>query len=138
AEVILPALESSLLELIEATLDGNLAQTITRQRPGAFVGVVLASGGYPAAQFPTGFPIHGVGNQGQDTQVFVGGVKAGEQPGELLTNGGRVAVVVAHGPDLPTAVELAYAEAELVYFQDKYVRSDIGQRPAPLLETSAY
>jgi phosphoribosylamine--glycine ligase len=138
AEVILPALESSLLELIEATLDGNLAQTITRQRPGAFVGVVLASGGYPAAQFPTGFPIHGIGNQSQDTQVFVGGVKAGEQPGELLTNGGRVAVVVAHGPDLPTAIQLAYAETEKVYFQDKYVRPDIGQRPAPLLETSAY
>jgi len=62
----------------------------------------------------------------------------GEQPGELLTNGGRVAVLVSHGPDLPTAVQLAYAEVELVYFQDKYVRADIGQRPAPLLETSAY
>jgi len=138
AEVILPALESSLLELIEATLDGSLAQTITKQRPGAFVGVVLASGGYPAAQFPTGFPIHGIGQQSQGTQVFVGGVKAGTQPGELLTSGGRVAVVVAHGPDLPTAVQLAYAEAEKVNFQDKYVRTDIGQRPAPLLETKAY
>jgi len=138
AEVILPALETSLLELIEATLDGNLAQTIVKQRPGAFVGLVLASGGYPAAQFPTGFPIHGIGNQGEDTQVFVGGVKAGEKDGELLTNGGRVAVLVSHGPDLPTAVQLAYAEVELVYFQDKYVRADIGQRPTPLLETSAY
>ncbi len=138
AEVILPALESSLLELIVATLDGSLAQTITRQRPGAFVGLVLASGGYPAAQFPTGFPIHGIGNQGQDTQLYLGGVKPGETDGELLTNGGRVAVLVSHGPDLPTAVQLAYAEAELVYFQDKYVRPDIGQRPTPLLETSAY
>ena len=138
AEVILPALESSLLELITATLDGNLAKTVTRQRPGAFVGLVLASGGYPAAEFATGFPIHGIGNQGVDTQVFVGGVKPGAAPGELLTNGGRVAVLVAHGPDLPTAVQLAYAEAELVYFQDKYVRSDIGQRPAPVLETGAY
>ncbi|MGI4867004.1 MAG: phosphoribosylamine--glycine ligase [Janthinobacterium lividum] len=138
AEVILPALESSLLNLITATLDGNLAQTITRQRPGAFVGVVLASGGYPAAQFPTGFPIHGIGQQSGETKVFVGGVKAGEQPGELLTNGGRVAVVVAHGPDLPTAVQLAYAEAEKVTFQDKYVRPDIGQRPMPQPETSAY
>ncbi|MGI4823905.1 MAG: phosphoribosylamine--glycine ligase [Janthinobacterium lividum] len=138
AEVILPALESSLLDLITAALDGNLAQTVVRQRPGAFVGLVLASGGYPAAQFSTGFPIHGLGQQGEGTQVFVGGVKAGEQPGELLTAGGRVAVLVSHGPDLPTAVQLAYAEAELVYFQDKYVRADIGQRPSPQLETSAY
>ena len=138
AEVILPALESSLLELIVATLDGNLAQTTVRLRPGAFVGLVLASGGYPAAQFPTGFPIHGVGSQGTDTQLFVGGVRAGAQPGELLTSGGRVAVLVAHGPDLPTAVQLAYAEVELVHFQDKYVRPDIGQRPTPLLETKAY
>ena len=138
AEVILPALASSLLELIIATLDGNLAQTSARQRPGAFVGVVLASGGYPATQFATGFPIHGIGQQGVGAQVFVGGVQAGAAPGELLTASGRVAVVVAHGPDLPTAVQLAYAEAELVNFQDKYVRPDIGQRPVPQLETRAY
>ena len=135
AEVLLPALQSSLLELITATLDGNLAQTTTRQRPGAFVGVVLASGGYPAAQFATGFPIRGLGQQGAGTQVFVGGVQAGAAPDELLTAGGRVAVLVAHGPDLPTAVQLAYAEVELVTFQDKYVRPDIGQRPVPQLET---
>ena len=138
AEVILPALESSLLELITATLAGDLGQTLTRQRPGAFVGLVLASGGYPAAGFATGFPIHGVGSQNTDTQLLMGGVRAGAAPGELLTSGGRVAVLVAHGPDLPTAVQLAYAEAELVYFQDKYVRPDIGQRPVPLLETGAY
>ena len=138
AEVILPALESSLLDLIAATLDGSLAQTTVRQRPGAFVGLVLASGGYPAAQFPTGFPIHGLGQQGADTQVYLGGVRAGEAAGELLTSGGRVAVLVAHGPDLPTAVQLAYAEAELVYFQAKYVRPDIGQRPTPWLATKAY
>ena len=138
AEVILPALETNLLELMEATLAGSLAQTTVRQRPGAFVGVVLASGGYPAAHFPTGFPIRGLGKQGADTQVFVGGVGAGAAPGELRTAGGRVAVLVSHGPDLLTAVQLAYAEAELVYFQDKYVRPDIGQRPAPQLETGAY
>ena len=138
AEVILPALETSLLDLITATLDGTLAQTVVRQRPGAFVGLVLASGGYPAAQFPTGFPIHGLGAQGAGTQVFAGGVQAGEAPGELRTAGGRVAVLVTHGPDLPTAVQLAYAEAERVYFQGKYVRPDIGQRPAPTLETGAY
>ena len=138
AEVILPALETSLLDLITATLDGNLAQTIVRQRPGAFVGLVLASGGYPAAQFPTGFPIHGLGAQGAGTHVFVGGVVPGEKPEELRTAGGRVAVLVVHGPDLPTAVQLAYAEAELVYFQGKYVRPDIGQRPTPRLATSAY
>ena len=138
AEVILPALQSSLLDLITATLAGNLAQTTVWQRPGAFVGLVLASGGYPAARFPTGFPIHGLGQQGADTQVYLGGVRAGAAPGELLTSGGRVAVLVAHGPDLPTAVQVAYAEAELVYFQAKYVRPDIGQRPTPLLATKAY
>ena len=52
AEVLLPALDSSLLDLIEATLDGTLAKQGVRQRPGAFVGVVLASGGYPVAGCP--------------------------------------------------------------------------------------
>ena len=127
AEVLLPALESPLLELLEATLDGNLSSCVVRQRPGAFVGVVLASGGYPAAQFPMGFPITGTDNLPADTTVYFGGVKA-DATGQLVTNGGRVLVVVGHGHDLETAVVRAYEAAGQVQFQDKYVRTDIGQR----------
>lgn len=132
AEVLLPALESSFLELLEATLDGTLAQTTVRQRPGYFVGLVLASGGYPAAGFPTGFPISGLDQLPADVQAFHGATRRTDS-GELATSGGRVLVLTAHGPELPIAVERAYAAAEMVNFQDKYVRSDIGQRPEPTL-----
>jgi phosphoribosylamine--glycine ligase len=135
AEVLLPAMESSMLDLIEATLDGTLAQQVVRQRPGAFVGVVLASGGYPAPTFPTGFAITGLENLPTDTTVYFGGVKAGET-GQLLTSGGRVLVAVGHGPDLEMATARAYAAAAQINFQDKYVRPDIAQRPAPVLAQS--
>ncbi|MET4105618.1 phosphoribosylamine--glycine ligase [Hymenobacter sp. UYP22] len=132
AEVLLPALESSLLELIEATLSGTLQQTVVRQRRGYYVGVVLASGGYPAANFPTGFAITGLDQLHPSILVFHGATKRTET-GELITNGGRVLVLVGHGEELEDAVNHVYREAEKVNFKDVYIRTDIGQRPEPTL-----
>ncbi|MBC6697240.1 phosphoribosylamine--glycine ligase [Hymenobacter sp. BT190] len=132
AEVLLPGLESSLLELIEATLDGKLQQTVVRQRRGYYVGVVLASGGYPAASFPTGLPITGLDQLHPSILAFHGATKRTET-GELVTNGGRVLVLVGHGEELEDAVQHVYREAEKVNFQDVYIRTDIGQRPEPTL-----
>ncbi|WP_262987465.1 phosphoribosylamine--glycine ligase [Hymenobacter psychrotolerans] len=131
AEVLLPAMESSLLELIEATLDGTLQQTVVRQRRGYYVGVVLASGGYPAAQFPTGFPITGLDQLHPSILAFHGATR--QQNGELVTSGGRVMVLVGHGEELEDAVNYVYREAERVKFKDVYIRTDIGQRPEPTL-----
>lgn len=133
AEVLLPALESSLLELIEATLDGRLQETVVRQRHGYYVGVVLASGGYPAAQFPTGFPITGLDQLHPSILAFHGATKRNAE-GQLVTSGGRVMVLVGHGDELEEAVNHVYREAEKVKFQDVYIRTDIGQRPTPILE----
>ena len=135
AEVLLPALDSSLLDLIEATLDGTLARQGVRQRPGAFVGVVLASGGYPAPKFPTGFPITGLDALPPDVRAYHGATRRTEA-GQLVTNGGRVLVLTAHGPDLEAATALAYEACASVTFQDAYFRTDIAQRPAPVLTAS--
>ena len=135
AEVLLPALDSSLLDLIDATLDGTLAKQTVRQRPGAFVGVVLASGGYPAPQFPTGFPITGLENLPAHTRAYHGATRR-TADGQLVTNGGRVLVLTAHGPDLETATARAYEACAQVTFQDAYFRPDIAQRPAPVLTAS--
>jgi phosphoribosylamine--glycine ligase len=136
AEVLLPALDSSLLTLIEATLNGTLAKQTMRQRAGAFVGVVLASGGYPAPQFPTGFAITGLDKLPLNVRAYHGATKRSEA-GELLTNGGRVLVLTAHGPDLELATARAYEACAKVTFQDAYFRPDIAQRPAPVLTASA-
>ena len=135
AEVLLPALDSSLLTLIEATLNGTLANQIVRQRPGAFVGVVLASGGYPAPKFATGFPITGLDQLPVNTRAYHGATRR-DAAGQLVTNGGRVLVLTAHGPDLESATVRAYEACAKVTFQDAYCRTDIAQRPAPVLTTS--
>ena len=135
AEVLLLALDSSLLDLIEATLNGTLARQTVRQRPGAYVGVVLASGGYPAAGFPTGFPITGLDNLPADVRAYHGATRHNET-GQLVTNGGRVFVLTAHGHDLEEATARAYEACARVTFQDAYFRTDIAQRPAPVLSTS--
>ena len=135
AEVLLPALDSSLLALIEATLDGTLAKQTVRQRPGAFVGVVLASGGYPAPKFPTGFPITGLDELPNDVRAYHGATRR-DETGQLLTNGGRVLVLTAHGHDLEEATARAYEACARVTFQDAYFRPDIARRPAPVLTTS--
>ena len=136
AEVLLPALESSLLTLIEATLDGTLAKQTVRQRPGAFVGVVLASGGYPAATFPLGFPIAGLDELPAATHAYHGATRR-DEAGQFVTNGGRVLVLTAHGSDLEDATARAYEACARVTFQDAYFRPDIAQRPAPVLSASA-
>ncbi|MBF9238603.1 phosphoribosylamine--glycine ligase [Hymenobacter sp. BT683] len=136
AEVLLPALDSSLLTLIEATLNGTLAQQGVRQRPGAFVGVVLASGGYPAQKFPTGFPISGLDNLPAGVRAYHGATKR-DEAGQIVTNGGRVLVLTAHGNDLEAATARAYEACGKVTFQDAYFRPDIAQRPAPVLAASA-
>ena len=136
AEVLLPALDSSLLALIEATLDGTLARQTVRQRPGAFVGVVLASGGYPAPKFPTGFPITGLDNLPAHTHAYHGATRR-DETGRLVSNGGRVLVLTAHGNDLEEATTRAYEACAHVNFQDAYFRPDIAQRPAPVLTARA-
>ncbi|SDX84401.1 phosphoribosylamine--glycine ligase [Hymenobacter psychrophilus] len=135
AEVLLPALQSSLLELVEATFAGTLAQTTVRQRPGHYVGVVLASGGYPASGFATGFPISGLAELHPGILAFHGATRRNDA-GELTTNGGRVLVLVGHGAELEDAVQYVYREAARVNFQDVYIRTDIGQRPEPVLATN--
>ena len=132
AEVLLPALDSSLLDLIEATLDGTLARQGVQQRAGAFVGVVLASGGYPAPKFPTGFPIAGLDNLPAGVRAYHGATRR-DATGQLVTNGGRVLVLTAHGHDLEEATARAYEACTRVRFQNVYFRTDIAQRPAPVL-----
>ena len=135
AEVLLPALDSSLLALMEATLNGTLARQTVTPRPGAFVGVVLASGGYPAPTFPTGFPITGLESLPAHTRAYHGATRRNDA-GQLVTNGGRVLVLAAHGPDLETAIARAYEACAYVTFHDAYFRTDIAQRPAPVFASA--
>ncbi len=126
AQVTLPLLETDLVDAFLAVADGTLDRVQLRHRPGAAVGVVLASAGYPG-NFTSGVPITLPSTPLPDTLLFHGGTR--DEHGHLVTAGGRVLTVVGLGADLAAARARAYAGAEGIAFAGKHYRRDIGSRP---------
>src|SRR5690606_18273102 len=87
--------------------------------------VVLASGGYPGA-YEKGKVITGVeaANEVEGVTVFHAGTR--REGDRLLTAGGRVLTVTAIGDDVDQAAERAYRAADLIHFEGKHLRRDIG------------
>ncbi len=128
AQVVLPLVESDLVEVFEALADGTLNSGSLRTVPGAAACVVLASGGYPV-EYGTGFEITGIDEADALSDVSV--VHAGTRrrdDGVLVTDGGRVLGVTARGRDLPEALDRAYDGVDLIDFAGKTFRSDIGEK----------
>jgi phosphoribosylamine--glycine ligase len=125
-QVILPMLNADLVEICEATARGDLASVRAPEwHPGACVGVVLASGGYPGA-YTSGHPIQGLGDIPEGGIVFhAGTTHRGE---EVVSAGGRVLTAIGRGDDMASARDLAYATAAAISFQDVYYRTDIASR----------
>jgi len=124
-EVILPALKSDLLELIEASLDETLETVELTFNDGYFVDVVLASGGYPGS-YEKGKLITGLEELPDDVLVFHAGTR--KEDGKLLTAGGRVLNVVAHDATLAGAIERAYNAVQKIHFENMFYRKDIAQK----------
>jgi phosphoribosylamine--glycine ligase len=121
-------LQTDLLDLLNATVDGTLAdQTIVWSNQSA-VCVVLASGGYPG-KYQRGLAITGLAEAVAlpDVVVFHAGTKR-DPSGALLTNGGRVLGVSATGPTLRDAQAKAYAAAAHIKFPGMHYRTDIGDK----------
>ena len=129
-QVVLPLLESDLLNIMQACTNGTLAQQEVKFSDGAAACVILASGGYPVA-YEKGKPISGlVDGQLPDEEnvtVYHSGTAITED-GQLVTNGGRVLGVTATGLRLTNALSHAYEAAEKISFEKLHKRSDIGLR----------
>ena len=123
-QVVLSLLESDLMDILEACVNGTLDRLDIRWKDGAGCVLVLASGGYPL-DYKKGYPISGLEDAGQSAVVFHAGTKAGEN-GEFLTNGGRVLGVTATASDLEGAIQGAYSAAKHISFTDMHFRNDIG------------
>ena len=123
-QVVLPLLQSDLLEIMLAVRGGSLSADMVRFKEGAACCVVLASEGYPK-KYDTGFEI-ALPEVGRDEAVYVAGAKL--QEGKLLTAGGRVLGAVATAPTLREAIDKAYALADKIHFENAYMRRDIGRR----------
>jgi phosphoribosylamine--glycine ligase len=125
AQAIFPLLESDLVDLVEAALEGRLAGSPPpRWRAGATCAVCLASAGYPGAVHD-GFPVAGLAAVDADALVFHAGTVDGPG-GALYTRGGRILTVVGQGPDLAGARERAYANVGRIRFEGMHYRRDIG------------
>ena len=123
-QVILPLMQSSLIEAMEACIDGTLEQTEVAFSEEAAVCVVMASGGYPG-KYQTGYPIEGLKDvQGDGKVVFHAGTK--QENGKVVTSGGRVLGVTAVARDIQSARDKAYQMVEGIDFQQKHFRHDIG------------
>jgi phosphoribosylamine--glycine ligase len=127
-QVILPLLESDLVDVVEACLDGRLAEMEVHWRAEAAATVVAASEGYPGS-YPKGHEIRGVAEAEAlpGVAVYQAGTRLADD-GRLLTDGGRVLAVTGVGDDLPAALACAYDGIERIHFQGMHYRRDIGAK----------
>lgn len=124
-QVLLPLLESDLLEILLACTEGRLVPHLVRWRAGASATVVLAAEGYPGA-IRTGDEIAGLEEAAQVPGCVLFHAGTRREGERLLTSGGRVLAVTATAPDLDTALERAYRAAGSIRFAGMHYRRDIG------------
>ena len=122
-EAVLPRLQNDLVGLLEHCVQGTLDQVeiYTDERVAATI--VLVSGGYPG-DYEKGKVITGA-EKVPDSLVFHAGTAAALD-GQVRTNGGRVLAITSYGKDVASAVARSRRSAELIRFEGKYFRSDIG------------
>lgn len=127
AQVVLPLLETDLVDIMEAVIEGKLDQIEIKWKDQKALCVVMASGGYPV-EYEKGKEITGIkeANSAGDIIVFQAGTEFAEA--KLLTAGGRVLAVTALGEQFEEVIEKAYAGVEKINFKDSQIRSDIGQK----------
>ena len=119
-------LQSDLVELVEAAIDGRLHQTRAQWDPRPSLGVVMAARPYPEAPV-TGEVISGLDAVPPTAQVFHAGT-ALDAAGNVLSAGGRVLCVAALGESVSAAQANAYAGVEAIAWASEFHRSDIGWR----------
>lgn len=118
-------LKSDLLDLIEATIEGELSKVTPEWEDHAAVCIVLASGGYPGP-IEKGREITGIEAAASAPDVVVFHAGTALKDGKVVTNGGRVLGVTALGANLEEARTKAYAAADKIAFEGKQLRRDIG------------
>ncbi|MBS1782280.1 MAG: phosphoribosylamine--glycine ligase [Bacteroidetes bacterium] len=121
-EVVMPRLKNDLVELLDALWNERLNEITIHSDVQAAATVMLVSGGYPN-DYEKGKKISGLQNV-KNSILFHAGTLANNQ--DVLTNGGRVIAVSSLAPTLKEALEVSYHNANLVDFEGKYYRKDIG------------
>ena len=119
-------LQSDLVDLVEAAIDGRLHETRAQWDPRPSLGVVMAARPYPDAPL-TGDVIHGLNAVPAGANVFHAGT-ALDASGNVVSAGGRVLCVAALGDSVGDAQRRAYAGVDAIHWANEFHRSDIGWR----------
>ncbi len=122
AEVVIPRLQTDLVEMFKATAAGGLRFVSPGTDPRTAVAVMVVSGGYPGP-YEKGHLITGL-DQVEEGLVFHAGTVRVKR--KVVTNGGRVLAITALGENVDEALAKSYRNANIVDFEGKYFRRDIG------------
>jgi phosphoribosylamine--glycine ligase len=125
---LLMRLESDIVPIMQACINGTLAQCPVRYSQQSALGVVLAAKGYPAS-YPKAMPISGIADADalQGVKVFHSGTTMNAE-GVVSANGGRVLCVTALGDTLADAQARAYQALEKISMPESQHRTDIGAK----------
>ena len=126
-QVILPRLKTDLLEVLMDMVDHRLGSRHVEWSSEVTATVVLVASGYPG-KFESGKRIEGLDEAGRLEGVRIYHAGTREQDGKIYTSGGRILNVTARGKTLSQALDRAYAAAEMIRFDGKDYRRDIGRK----------
>jgi len=124
-QAVLPRLETDLVDVMEACVEGRLADVKLSWSRQHAICVVAASGGYPG-DYEKGKVIAGLEEASREALVFHAGTA--QRDSQIVTNGGRVLGVTALGDTLAEARDRAYSALAKIHFDGMYYRRDIGYR----------
>jgi phosphoribosylamine--glycine ligase/phosphoribosylformylglycinamidine cyclo-ligase len=124
-QVILPLLDTDLVDIVSACIDERLDRQPVAWKPGSAACVVLASANYPG-KVEIGLLVSGLENSKENSMVFHAGTRL--QDNQVLTAGGRVLGITGIGSDLQSALNTAYQVVEQIHFPGMQCRKDIGFR----------
>ena len=122
AEVVIPRIQNDLIDLFQATCNKQLHDCKLEINGETTTTVMLVSGGYPQ-DYDKGKRIENI-EKCNDSIIFHAGTR--QENGSILTNGGRVLAVSSFGSNMTDALNKCYTNANLITFEGKYYRPDIG------------
>jgi phosphoribosylamine--glycine ligase len=118
----LPRLKTDFLEIMQAVAENRIGEIKVEFEEKTAATVILVSGGYPEA-YEKGKEITGL-EKTSSSMIFHAGTK--EENGKIVSNGGRVIAVTSYGSDLNEALQQSYKNIDLINFDKKNFRSDLG------------
>lgn len=121
-EVVMPRLQNDLVEMILYMHDQKLNELTVQHDPRAACTVMLVSEGYPGS-YAKGKALSGL-SKAEGSLLFHAGTV--EKEGTVLSNGGRVLAITSYGDTIKDALAQSYANADVIDFEGKYYRKDIG------------